>query len=171
MDKKIIAIIVLVLIVVLAIFVYLNMNSNKDNIMKYKDEVVTLKQNGETVSTVTMEEIINYGGKEIEAVLDTSDSEPTTYKYTGILLKTLLEKEGVDYTKSKAVISTAVDGFVSAIPMNKVLDDDNIYLVYEWEGKPLGTKEEEGKGPFMIIIKEDQFSQNWCKYVVEVNCQ
>lgn len=171
MDKKIILIVMSLLAVVLGVFVVLNMNSNEDNIMKYKDEIITFKQNDQLATTMTMEEVLSYDAQEIEVIRNTSKTEPTPYTYKGILLKTLLEEKDIELSGSKAVIASAVDGFVSVIPMDKVLEEDNVYLVYEWEGKPLGTREEDGEGPFMIIIKNDQFSQNWCKFTVEVKVE
>jgi hypothetical protein len=171
MEKKIILIVVAVLVVVLGIFIYLHWHGSQDNILRYQDSELIIKQQGETKKILTLADIIALGEAEIEVVQDTSKTEPTKYTYSGILLKTVLEKAGIDYSGCSAIIASAVDGFVSAIPISKVLEDDNVFLVYKWEGKPLGTREENGKGPLMIIIRKDQFSQNWCKYLIEVNCE
>lgn len=171
MDRRIITVVVSILVVILAVFVYLNRNNSQDKILSYKDAQVVFRQAGVTRKIMTLAEIMALGEEEIEAVLDTSKSEPATYHYTGILLRKALASAGVDYSQCKDVFASAVDGYVSVIPISKVLEDDNVYLVYKWEGKPLGTREENGKGPFMIIIRKDQFSQSWCKYLTEVNCE
>lgn len=171
MDKKIIVIIMVVLVCILSVTLFIHMNNNQDNIEKYKNETVIFSSQGEEIAQLTMEEIMNMGEEEVTAVLDTSDTDPEEYQYTGVLLKKILEELNIEYKDKEAIIASAVDGFNSAIPMSKIIEDDNVYLVYMWQGKPLGTREEDGKGPFMIIIRNDQFSQNWCKYVVGVDCQ
>jgi hypothetical protein len=46
-----------------------------------------------------------------------------------------------------------------------------VYIVYAIDNKPLGKKEDGGAGPFELVIKNDPFSQRWCKFVSEVEIQ
>jgi hypothetical protein len=171
MDKKIILIVIIVLAAILAISIFINNSNNQESIMKYMDEKVVFKENGEIISTLTMEDIIDFGKVDFEVIKDTSNTDPTPYTYSGILLNDLLKEIDIELTKYEVVVCSAVDGFASAISMDKVMEDDNVYLAYEVDGKPLGTKEDRGEGPFMIIISKDQFAQNWCKYLIEVDLQ
>jgi hypothetical protein len=68
---------------------------------------------------------------------------------------------------SRAVIK-GVDGYAVALTSNEVLQDDNVYLVFEKDGKQMKGKKRGGSGPYQVIIRQDQFSQRWCKFVTEI---
>jgi hypothetical protein len=86
-------------------------------------------------------------------------------------MKTILENAGLNFEGKNAAIVTAVDGYVVSVGMDKLMDDENVYLAYMREGELIGTYEEGGRGPYMMIISKDQFSQYWCKYAYSVELQ
>lgn len=53
----------------------------------------------------------------------------------------------------------AVDGYTVPLNSEEILDEDNVYLAYKIDGETM---------PYQIIIRKDQFSQRWCKDVVEI---
>ena len=66
------------------------------------------------------------------------------------------------------VIVRAIDGYTVALSIEEVLDEENVYLAYAIDGKPLRSKSQGGSGPYQLIVRKDQFSQRWCKFVVEI---
>ena len=36
------------------------------------------------------------------------------------------------------------------------------------DGRALGTKSSGGFGPYLMVIRNELFSQRWCKYIEEV---
>lgn len=68
-------------------------------------------------------------------------------------------------------ILTMTVGISAYLNSDYVLDDDNIYLAYMMDGEPLKSREDGGSGPYQIIIRKDQFSQRWAKYVLEIELQ
>ncbi len=66
------------------------------------------------------------------------------------------------------MIVRATDGYTIALSPKEVKDEDNVYLAYKLNGKLLKRKEEGGSGPYQVIIRKDEFSQRWCKFVVEI---
>ena len=72
---------------------------------------------------------------------------------------------------SSKIIVTGLDGYVIALAKDEVLSNNNVYLAFEKDGKPLGTMKKGGSGPFQMIATSDSFSQRWCKYVIEVSLE
>lgn len=62
----------------------------------------------------------------------------------------------------------ALDGYASAVTGQEVLTEDNVYLCIYMNGERLKPKQEGGLGPYLIVIKNDRFSQRWCKFVEEI---
>ena len=60
-----------------------------------------------------------------------------------------------------------IDGYAAALSMDKVMDDDNVYLAYKRDGELLGTKTDGGNGPYQLIISKDKFSQYWVKFAYQ----
>lgn len=168
MGKKLMIIVIAALVVLAGTTGYITWRGRQDSLAAYLNEQVTFSTGNDSTVVLTMAEIIDLGSEKVDAVMRTSSSEPQEYEYTGILLRDLLDELDISYADNQAVIVTAVDGYASAIEIDKVLESDNVYLVYAQDGQPLGTRDEKGSGPFMIIIRNDPFSQHWCKFVVEV---
>lgn len=170
-ETRIIWIVCAVLIAALAVAAVVRWVGSRDSLSGYKDSQLVIKQKGQTVKMLTLAEIRALGEVEITAVLDTSKSGPVTLQYTGVLLKKVLIAAGIDPVACQTVVATAADGYTSAVPADKFLDADNVFLVFLQDGKPLGSKDEGGSGPLMLVIRKDTFSKNWCKFLIEVNCE
>ncbi len=118
-----------------------------------------------------MTEIQSIGEVDFTATLDTSNSDPEDFQYTGVLLKNIFSHAGITLEGREAIVVSAADGYTVAIPMDKFMADDNVYLAYKKEGELIGTREEGGKGPYQMIVSKDQFSQFWCKYALSADLQ
>jgi len=90
------------------------------------------------------------------------------YVIRGAVDKSVFDYLGIDYSSAKSVSFTAADGYASALTIAEALDEENCFIVFDEDGKPLGTKENGGSGPYMMILPNDQFSQRWCKFLLEI---
>ncbi|SHJ21721.1 Oxidoreductase molybdopterin binding domain-containing protein [Dethiosulfatibacter aminovorans DSM 17477] len=170
-NTKILVSVILILVLISAIAIMMN----RDNAAAKKElndnAVFILMDNGEEIASYNMTEIQAIGETDFTATLDTSTTDPEDFQYTGVLMKSIFEHAGISLEGREAVIVSAVDGYTVAVPMDKFMADDNVYLAYKKEGELIGTREEGGKGPYQMIISKDQFSQFWCKYAISADIQ
>ena len=166
-NTKIVAITTAALVLVVAVLAWLNQGSvaGKKSIQESGAFLITADGSQYTVTMRDLEEI-DYGV--VDANYKTNLMPAVQKKYTGVSLKSIFEYYGVDYAGSKSVGFSAADGYVSAASMSRAIDGDNCFIVFEEAGKPLGTMESGGVGPYMAIFAKDLFSQRWCKYLIEI---
>lgn len=165
-NKRVIISVTLLAIIVLGLG-FINKESLGDKKEIHENAEIIIKGNG-TQEKINLEEIKNIGEEEFSADLKSSGKAAEEHIYTGVLLKEIFEEVGIKLEEDKQVILTAIDGYVVALESNEVLEDGNVYLAYKMDGESLGTREEGGSGPYQVIIRNDQFSQRWCKHVVEI---
>jgi len=168
-NIKIILTVIIILILVSTTGLYLNKDNIKVNRELNEDAVFLILVEGEEVASYTMTEIQELEEETFTATLDTSSTDPKKYNYTGVLLKDIIHKAEVDLEDKKLVAVTGADSYTVGLSIDKLSEDDNVYLTYKREGLPLGTREDGGSGPYQLIIRKDQFSQNWCKYAVKAD--
>ncbi len=157
--------------VILGVTVYMGRDDLAVRTELNNDAIFTIMEEGQKVREYTMSEIQAMGETHFKANLKSSGQAAIEYTYQGVLMKTILENAGVNFEGKNAAIVTAVDGYVVSVGMDKLMDDENVYLAYMREGELIGTYEEGGRGPYMMIISKDQFSQYWCKYAYSVELQ
>ncbi|KAB3531269.1 molybdopterin-dependent oxidoreductase [Alkaliphilus pronyensis] len=167
MNKKVL-IVILILIGLVAITAYINRDSLKDKAAMIDNAEITIKEDGEEISKVDFQLIQGLGEEAFKANLKSSGKDAVEHQYKGVPLKAILNWGEVNLEEKKQVIIKSVDGYTVALTVEEVLEEDNIYVAYEKDGEPLGTKAEGGNGPYQIIIRKDPFSQRWAKFVVEV---
>lgn len=170
-QTKIIVGVLIVMAVTLGVTTYLSRDEFALRTELNNDAIFTIMDEGVPVATYNMSDIQAMGEVSFKANLKTSGQPPIEYTYQGVLLKTVLENAGLSFDGKDSAIVSAVDGYVVSVSMEKLLDDENVYLTYKREGELIGTYEEGGRGPYMVVISKDQFSQFWCKYAhsVELN--
>jgi len=164
----IIASIVAVLVLVVVITALLNTGNIAEKKELEKQAVIQVISGDEVLGEIDMELIENLRPVVFNANLDTSDSGPETHQYRGIALNKVLEALDIDMNGYSTAIAKAIDGYNVAYGADEVMDDNNIYIAIERDGEPLGSKSTGGSGPYQIIVTKDQFSQRWCKFVVEL---
>ena len=151
----------------MGVFAFMNREIVKGTGAACENAEVILKGDGLEIK-LTFDEITQLGEKEFTAIFDSSDSDPEEHSYIGIPLINIIEGAGMTLENIEQVIVRAIDGYTVALSPNEVMDEDNVYLAYKLDGKFLKRKEEGGSGPYQIIIRKDEFSQRWCKFVVEI---
>lgn len=168
-NKTLIAVIV-VLVIVAGVLGFLNREQLAGRQALVDDPGVAIKSEGEEISTIYLDEIRSLGEEEFSITLRSSGKPPRDLILTGVPLKAVLHKIDPQLLESSVqVVARAIDGYTVAYTMDEVLLDDHVFLVYLEEGEPLGSKTEGGSGPLMIVPRQDEFGQRWCKFVVEVD--
>jgi hypothetical protein len=165
--KKPIVITIIVLVFVVGIFAYLNKQSIGDKIQDQKNSILSIKHDGKE-EKIDMTFIKSLGEENFEANLKKSGKAPVKHEYTGVDLKKIIEAKKISLSGKSTLTATAVDGYSSAINIDEIEKGSNVYIVYKIDGDLLKSNEEGGDGPFMMLIRGDQFSQRWCKLLVGV---
>lgn len=170
MNRKI-AIITVVIIAVLltAIIVSLKLSEPSMELQKeiLSNAEVLLKDEADEI-ILTKEDISKCKEENFHAVLDTSDAEPSTHSYTGVELKNILIYCNIDLHDKSTVVLSAADGYSVAYSMDEVIMDNNTYIAYMEDGKLLGSRDTDGRGPYEAIIVSDNFSNRRCKWLTKI---
>ena len=74
----------------------------------------------------------------------------------------------IDANGDQKILIKAIDGYVVALDSKEILIDNNVYLVYKRDDEFLKDRDNGGDGPYQLIITTDEFSQRWCKNIVEI---
>lgn len=163
MGKKPILFTIIILCLVIGIFSFLN-GAGKES----GPQVIKIIQNGQEIREITMAEVQALPQLEKEIILNSSVGREE-HLFTGTPLKEVfLSIDPAFLDGGQQVISKSIDGYTVSFNIKEVLEEDKVMLVYAQDGKPLGSKEEGGTGPFRIIAPNDQFAQRAGKYVQEL---
>lgn len=169
MNKRLL--IVVSIIIVLSITVLFSLKLSQESIenrkrtLKNAEIILKFDQEKKVLNIDTIREI---GQEEFDAILDTSTTDPSLHKYTGVEIKDILTYFNVDIKDRKALIVTGVDGYSVAYSIDELLEESNIYISYMEDGKYLGKRKDGGRGPYESIIVSDQFSNRRCKWLIEI---
>ena len=117
---------------------------------------------------LSMRDIYDLDPVDFMAVMDTSTTEPTPISFSGVELSRLLQTYEIDLHEASIIQVKALDGYASAVTGREVLTKDNVYLCIYMNGEVLKPKQEGGFGPYLMVIRNDRFSQRWCKFVEEI---
>ena len=130
--------------------------------------VILFKEDGVVITEADLEYVKSLNSFTFETVIRSSGQKPAGAEYTGVFLKDLLAGTGIPLDGKKQVTVKGADGYAWTIALSE-LEEKDVYIVFEMNGKPLKSKIQNGDGPFQLVIPGDRFSQRWCKYVCEVD--
>lgn len=164
-------IIIGILVVIVAAAAYLNRDNITANKKSQDNATFSIKSGGQQVCTLDMNSIKGMKKQTFDAEIKADGKVPAKHIFTGVPMKEIFENKKINTDGKTKVIVKAADGYTSAITINEAMQDDNVYIVYEIDGKPLGKKEDGGAGPFEMVITKDPYSQRWCKFVMEVDLE
>jgi len=173
-NKKLLIIIiaiVAVLAIALGVTAYLNMGNVAEKKALQEKSIIVITSGDKKLAEANRDYIISLGEKEFKANLKKSGKPPVEHSYTGVPMKNLFSKLEIDTANISTVVLKAIDGYSSALTLDEVMEDDNVYIVYRMDGKLLGNAENGGDGPYMALIRKDTYSQRWCKLLTEINLQ
>lgn len=170
MNRKI-AIITVVIIAVLIAAIFISLELSETS-MELQKEILAnaeiLLKNEDNEIILTKQDITNCSEENFHAVLDTSDTDPSSHSYTGVELKNILISNNIDLYGKSTVILSAADGYSVAYSMDEVAMDNNVYIAYMEDGKLLGSRDADGRGPYEAIIVSDYFSNRRCKWLTKI---
>ncbi|MCL2671827.1 MAG: molybdopterin-dependent oxidoreductase [Clostridiales bacterium] len=169
-NTKIIICVIIALVIVVAVFALLHRSALAPKI-EAQAEGYFLIYAGDAEYRVTMEDVEALSPFEIEANYKKSGKAAETRTYTGVSLAEIVESLGMDISGFSSVAFTAADGYASALSLAEAMNGENCFIVIAADGEPLGSKADGGGGPFMMILARDQFSQRWCKFLLDVTFQ
>lgn len=158
-----------ILIIGVAVLAFINKNSLANKNQSPDNPSILVKAGSKEMGSIDLAKIKTLGEERFTAVLRPSGKAPQSHEYRGVRLANVLKAVDPQILEgSKKITVRAADGYTAAFAPSEVLDEGNIYLVYLQDDKPLGTKKDGGSGPFMIVVRKDEFGQRWCKFVAEV---
>lgn len=166
-QTKIIIALVAVLTIAVLVFAYINKGDVEIKKGLEMNSQFQIKY-GDKIKTITMEEFLTFEPTEFETIMDTSTTDPTPVKFTGVELKKICEKLNIDISKADTITAKALDGYSSALSIDEVNEDNNVYVCIKKDGEPLKTKAQGSFGPYMVVINNSTFSQRWCKFLQEI---
>jgi hypothetical protein len=154
MKKQTLAILLSIAILTAAVIVLAVTNAiiNKGRVAD--GDKSTFIVQGQTVDRELMDKI----GLQTISANKKSDGKPAAaVEYQGTLLLNICNHLGIDIADMKSCVAMAADGYSTVVSVEKVNEPDNIFIVLD-----------EDEGPFIMVVAKDPFSQNWCKYLVEL---
>ena len=166
-GKSTIAIIIVlcVLIPAVAILAVLH-RGNMEERLELQAAGEFLITSGDDTISISMQDLAEIGTADVS-----SSPRGELRSFTGVPLVRIFDHFGIDYSEASTIVFTSLDGFVTAISIGEALDETNTFVVFEEDGAPLGTREEGGRGPYMIVIALDPFPNRWARYLMEITLQ
>ena len=172
-NKKTLWIIVIVIVVLaaaLAVFAILNAGNVAEKQESQENATVTITR-GEQSAAFDLDYLKSLDAQVFSVMMDTSETDPTERSFTGVPLAVVAQGLGVSLDGAEQVVFTAADGYTTAVSAEEAADPENVYVVYERDGQPSGTKAEGGSGPIEIVIAKDDFAQRWCKFLMDITIE
>lgn len=167
-NRLILAACIIFLIIGAALFAILNTGDIKEKKQSQEEAEVKITLNGEEAAVFTLFELMKYKKIVFTANLDENGEDSLKKTFGGVPLKDVFADLDITINEDESIIFSAADGYQTAAAGWEVLQEDNIYLVYERDGRQTGTKADGGTGPIEIVIAKDDFSQRWCKFLMEI---
>ncbi len=159
----------LALVVIVGVFAYLNAADGDDRRASQREAEIYINMDEERAATVDLPLMLDLKQHEFTETLRSSEGAPRDHTYRGVRLMDLFRHFDLDLEDTEQIVTRAADGYTVALTVEEVREEDNVYVVHELDGEPLSPKEEGGSGPFMVVIRQDEFGQRWNKYLMEID--
>ena len=166
-QTAIILVLVLALAGALAALAWANSGEAEGKKQQAEKGEFTVSAAGESY-TITAEDYEALGPVKFTAVMNTSSTGPVEKAFAGVEARLLLQSLGVEVSEGMTVEFTAADGYASALTGTDLLKEGAVYICAEMDGEPLGTKEDGGSGPYMMVYTLSPFSNTWCKFLADI---
>jgi len=167
--NKIILIIVGLLLVAILVLALLNRGDVALKHALLENREFLLKVEGETVATVSLQDIVDMQPVEFTTRLATSVSTPREVILHGVELRLLYESLNIDISQTTLFAVRGLDGYYSPLSSTEVAAADKVYICIAMDNEILQDKVSGGWGPFLLVIRGELFAQRWCKYVEEID--
>lgn len=169
MKKSTLIVILCVAVLTAAVAVFAVLNTDDISLKRELEmNAEFMVKYGDIEKRVTMQDLLDLKPVEFKANMDTSTTDPTPVTFTGVELSKICESLELDISPAEVFEVRALDGYSSALVLEEVLMEDNVYICLYMNGEGLKTKSQGGLGPYMMVINSADFSQRWCKFVQEI---
>jgi hypothetical protein len=112
---------------------------------------------------VTMDTLGAMEAVEFTTEQGTSKTGAEKNTHRGVLLSDLLGEIGVDTAGIKELQVSSTDGFKAVYSKAQLDDPEKLYLTWAMDGEVLA--DQQGNDVFYIVARNEEFKQNWTKYV------
>jgi len=161
-GTKIVIITIVVLAVAVVILAILNYSNLAERLALQESGTFLLTVEGYT-HTVSPDDLNAIGGVDVSA-----SSRGEQRNFTGVPLAGVFTHFDIDYSGASSVAFRSIDGFTTAVSIAEALDYTNVFVVFREDGEPLGTMNDGGIGPYMVVVVRDSFPNRWARYLMEV---
>ena len=157
--------VIAVMLPVVIILTILHQRSMAEVFNRHIDGTFTVIYN-EQAHNIAASDIVAMSPMEVKAVYRGNERV-----FTGVSIAAIIDYVGADPANISSVVFVSLDGFFSAISAADALDADNAFLVFEEDEEPLGHMDDDGEGPFRLVLVNDPFPNRWARYVMEIRLQ
>lgn len=165
-KKKGVILVIAVMLLLAAAIAVLSVINRPDSLPETGN--ISVVSGGQQLREFSMDEVKAMDYVEAEKEIVSSNFKNDQGLFRGVELYRLLEAAGADLENASQVVARAEDGYVTVYPIDEVMEEKNILLIYAKNGESLGTLDSGGVGPFRILVLEDQFGNRCAKYVSEL---
>lgn len=162
---------ILALAAAVAVLAVLNRDAVFTTLKGLETGEVVVKAEGREVSRFDLDFVKSLPKAEFDDRIKEAGKSAVAAHFGGVQLKDVLKKLGVDIQGYEKITYRAADGYASAGTVEEVNADGKVFVVYEKDGRPTGTRGEGGTGPLEIVIAGEAFSQRNCKYLMEIDIE
>jgi len=129
---------------------------------------LAIRAYGVVLGEVTLDQIREMPSVKRTMTIRSASEGTTAHSFRGTLLSNVLAAVDPDILNEyEWVQPIGVDDYMSKISMEEVLAENNVYVMYEDNGKPLETKK--GKpGAMRVVVLDDIFGQRFTNYLIEI---
>ncbi|MDD2484537.1 MAG: hypothetical protein PHQ50_05910 [Eubacteriales bacterium] len=166
-STKGILLVLILLTALTSIAVILNYREAKEKLQYLEAAEIQIINKGTEEKALTMQELEGLEPTEFKAKMKSSLMQSAEeHVYLGFPLAEVLSLVELAPGEEEILSVGSVDGYEVPFSKEELENIENIFLVYKADGNYLGTYgEKNAQGPYMIVIREDRFSQRWAKYV------
>ena len=164
-STKLIIVIIAVLGVFVSVLAYLNREMMLER-LEHLEIGTFMVSSGEKVFNISLQDLLSMSPSAIY-----TSPRGVRRDFTGVPLAAILEHLDIDHSQFRSIVFLSLDGFATAISIEEAMNADNTFIVFEEDGKALGTREEGGLGPYMVVMARDPFPNRWARYLMEIKLQ
>ena len=170
MNKKVLigtACVFFIMLIVLGVW---NVQTSQQNKMLGESAKIAVFNDGASVAEISLENLKQAGNIVFTANITKKVGDPVPHDFIGAEMSAVLENAGIHLSGKEKVLLTSVDNYSVEITAAEILDKNNVYIVYKMDAAPLAGTDQNGFGPYMVIIRKDTASTRWSKFltIIEV---
>ncbi|MCL2818324.1 MAG: hypothetical protein FWD41_01130 [Actinomycetia bacterium] len=171
-TRIILALVIAALAIATFVLAQLNIQGTRQITESTDEYFEIIVANDPTASPIQVwrSDIEEIGLREFSVVMNTSTGLSEQMVCEGVSLKKLLDHRGIPFSRDNAVVVVGEDGY-HARYTGLEIESEAIYVVINVAGEPLTSRRNGGMGPFMTVVRREQFAQRWCKYLIEMRVE